>query len=590
MFLNSNVSIDHLKSCLLDSVHLTKYMVNMARFFKAANNSEMYNATLKFLLNLSNETDDISDADLKIGSILMALGEYKEAITFLEAARATNSEELTIAKLLVDAYINIDERDKAIKNILIALNSTYMALYKKLTAILKNTSMAKLWTKTKKLMQFEREYNDYMQTFSDMFFTLDSFRGILAIDNLTGGFNKTIQLYEGNLTLEIQKARLYCLGNVLLDDKNYFKHQHSISEMMLSKDLLFTVDVQIMNFNILTQLQLSMGCSSRLKSCTPLPKDLVTLIVRTGRKQDKLFANVLSMANYVDIEIKTKKMEQRRNLILEGVKKSQFTLVNTLASVYYHFGNITEAKIYTQRASDLLPYMEIDKKIHFFIQYQLQLAYYEFLLGNLTGALELFKNCSLTINNEKLVLLPNAILYPKKEYGLSISSSGLASLKTYSLYKQMFDILKDSPSSKAEFEDAMISTLHMEYTVTMIIFILMLLLEISLIFITLEMHFFLYSVFSRFSYVAIGREMCVTYVRNCKFKPSNIQAWNYSFSRSKRIYSRNLCFIFMLTLPLLLIPAGLLTHGIQWYLEVWSSYYNVTQFNLTVTCMELLLS
>ena len=87
----------------------------------------------------------------------------------------------------------------------------------------------------------------------------------------------------------------------------------------------------------------------------------------------------------------TSKRSLKENVLL------QFHMGQFLALLYTRVGKLTQAKLIADNTLHLLANVEIKRKTHHYLQLQFLLARIQYSLGNYSVALEILRNCSLTI-------------------------------------------------------------------------------------------------------------------------------------------------------------------------------------------------
>ena len=419
-FADTNVTVNmsvvrRLKQCVKD-VDLLKYLIYLAIYNERQGNSTAYDGILKTAMKLfMNETSENgSQLACRMGTFLCEVGEHDLAIALLENALKEKPNDFKIAFVLMNTLSKLDLKDQA-RKVLETLERRYDESYgRKLhetcdrttfidgmpslncIEVLKSAGIAvyvsglinEIFHVRNGEQPVHKNLPFYEQTLqntlSDVTEAVNISKAellsILSLDHGQEPPNKTaINTFEIAITLYNDILLLYVFAMKSMVEL----YRPYMGTPEIKKFGMFRVDYNISKYPAPNTNNWEMAVG--LKSNTI--ESLITIMLTAK----------------LGVEIEDSFLKSKLPQLLLDTRGHAYTAVayyaTYLLSIRYEVcGNFGVAKNYTEQALKYLPdVLDVDDRVRDFLDLKLRLAKLELALHNYVRALEIFRNCSLTI-------------------------------------------------------------------------------------------------------------------------------------------------------------------------------------------------
>ena len=426
-FADTNVTVNmsvvyRLKQCVKD-MDLLKYLIYLAIYNERQGNSTAYDAILTTAMKLFGNGTSAGGSELayRMGTFLCEVGEHDLAIALLENAFKEKPDDFKIAFVLIDALRILDQEDP-VKKVLETLERHYNESY-------------------------PQKLNESCTTFID---GMPSQNCIKALQSGCIAYmasllmNDMLRVRNGELRVQINNHKLFAntLSNTIFDVAEAVN--------MSEAELLSTFSLdhkQTLADNTITMLEVATALSndlffvyefageSILELCrpymgTPEIKNFGMFRVDNNsnppvptndweidfglKSKDKSEKISFIGSNAIDSLIKMmlthkSELEMKDSFLKSKLPQLLVTREHMYTAVAYYatyllsmryevLGYFEVAKNYTEQALKYLPnVLDVDDKVRGFLDLKLRLAKLEVVLHNYVRALEILRNCSLTI-------------------------------------------------------------------------------------------------------------------------------------------------------------------------------------------------
>ena len=400
-----------------------KLLVYTAKYVEKQGNTTAYQELLSTIQTLQNRTITKSDleqvVEYDIGTILYELAEYDLAIEFLNACSNT-SKRSQATKLIVESYKETGRWAEA-EDVTTRTKDLLFQQTKDLNALIgvigeSNYSSPEMYDK------HNMHHINRTMPLIVMFSTVFKLHGESMMDlvDMMLSLNNTVFAEEVNEDLQtftlntkqfvdnITEAGVYLMSLMEVQctgDGDRGTTENCMTAVKLYGDVqkvrfpLTTLLARLLHTHVKCMLQLELQTSEKVQNLLYERhnwfiryKDSFDA-TRVGLKVEREF-----MGKVLD------EVEQSRNQALKEDLLLQFNMGQFLALFYTRAGKLTQAKLIADNALHFLPNVEIERKTHRYLQLQFLLARIQYSLGNYSVALEILKNCSLTIAESDLRL------------------------------------------------------------------------------------------------------------------------------------------------------------------------------------------
>ena len=393
-----------------------RLLVYTAKYVETQGNTTAYQELLSTIQTLQNRSITQSDleevVEYDIGTILYELEEYDLAIEFLNACSNT-SKRSQATKLIVESYKETgrwaDAEDVTTRNKDLLFQQT-----KDLNALIgvigeSNYSSREMYNKHNMhevnrtvplIVMFStvfKLHGESMMGLVDMILSLNT--SVLAEE-----VNKDLQMFTLNTKQfvdNVTEAGVNLMS--LVEEQCTGEGDKGATENCMTAVKLYG-DVQKVRFPLTTLL-------ARLLHTHV--KCMLQLELQTSEEVQRLlyerhnwfvpYKDILD-ATHEGLKVEQEFMERVLNEVKQSQSQAlkedlllQFNMGQFLALFYTRVGKLTQAKLIAGNALHFLPNVEIERKTHRYLQLQFLLARIQYSLGNYSVALEILRNCSLTI-------------------------------------------------------------------------------------------------------------------------------------------------------------------------------------------------
>ena len=425
-YVTVNVSIvRRLKHCVKD-MDLLKYLIFLAIYNKGQGNSTAYDGILKTAMKLfgNGTSEDVSELAYRMGTFLCEAGEHDLAIALLQNTLTEKPNEFKVAFVLMNTLTKLDQKDQVGK-ILETLDRRF------------------------------NESNALLSTF--------------ALDHEQTLANKSI-INAFEVAIELLNEFLFVMEFAV---KSYVElYRPYIGTPDIRKFYIFRHNPPVPTNDWLNDV----GFNS---SDSLFPGNIIGSLIK------------MMLTHKLELEIRDSFLKSKLPQLLE-TQGHMYTAVAyyvtyLLSIIYEEFENFEAAKNYTKQALTYLPdVLDVDDKVREFLDLKLRLAKFELTLHNYVGALEILRNCSLTIVAE----MEDTIEPKKKDTHTRRDVSRLWDRHSVSVQRQFvhqFGWFFTKPISDQQIPQKLVC--HVQFAVTFIM-VWCLLAVIGVV--VIETHYFLY--------------------------------------------------------------------------------------------------
>ena len=393
-----------------------KLLAYTAKYVETQGNTTTYQELLNTIQTLQNRTITQSDfeqvMEYDIGTILYELAEYDLAIEFLNACSNT-SKRSQATKLIVESYKETGRWAEA-ENVTTRTKDLLFQQTKDLNVLFgvigeSNYSLREMYNENNMhqvnrtvplIVMFSTVFKLHGESMMDLVDMMLSLNNSVFAEEV----NKDIQTFTLNTKQfvdNITEAGVNLMS--LVEEQCTGEGDSDATENCMTAVKLYG-DVQKVRFPLMTLLarllHTHIKCMLELESQT------------SEKVQNLLYERHNWFIPYNDILNATReglKVEQEfMEKVLDEVKQSQsqalkedlllqFNMGQFLALFYTRVGKLKQAKLIADNALHFLPNVEVERKTHRYLQLQFLLARIQYSLGNYSVALEILRNCSLTI-------------------------------------------------------------------------------------------------------------------------------------------------------------------------------------------------
>ena len=405
------------ESGCVDVSDIVKLLVYTAKYEEERGNVAAYSRLLDMVRTLQNYTDLPSEveqvAEYDTGLVLYELGEYELAIEFLQACSNT-SKRSQATKLIVESYKETGRWNKAeeviknTKDLILLQANDFRALFEAISGSNYTVDM----DEAKQTMPLITMFSTVLKIHGETVMNLISM--ILSLNNselATGTIEVLVEL-----TLKTKQF----VDNIAVAEVNLKSHLEEQcawdGELAVTESCQAVVgmyaDVQkirlklasllanLLHIHVKCNLQLGLDTSTDVQEILYqkqhwfVPYQDVELNVIHSRlpAEEVLLKNILQ------------EVLKERTMVLKEDLQLQYSMGEFLALFYAKSGKLEQAKAALNQASHFLVYVTVDRKVHRFLQLQFLLARIQYSLGYYSNALQILKNCSLTISESNLRL------------------------------------------------------------------------------------------------------------------------------------------------------------------------------------------
>ena len=426
-FADTNVSVNmsmvrRLKQCIGD-MDLLKYLIYLAIYNEHQGNSTAYDGILKTAMKLFGDgtLEDGSQLAYRMGIFLCEVGEHDLAIALLENAFKEKPHDFKIAFVLIDALRMLDQDDQ-VNKVLETLERQYNESYGQkvkeacttfidglpsLNCIksLQSGGIAAMASAIINDMLRERNaelrlqinrHNSFGETFSNTLFHVTEAVNIseaelsstFSLDHDQTRANKTINLFEVAIALSNDLFFVYefTTKSVVELCRPYLGTPEIRKFGMLKIDHISNPPVPTNDWEIDAGLKFK----NKSENLSLIGSNTIDSLIK------------MMLKHKTELESRDSFMKSKLPQLLE-TRGHIYTAVayyaTYLLSMKYQVnGNFEVAKNYTEKALKYLPDVpDVDDKVREFLDLKLRVAKLELALHNYVGALEILRNCSLTI-------------------------------------------------------------------------------------------------------------------------------------------------------------------------------------------------
>ena len=420
---------------------LLKYLIYLAIYNERQGNNRAYDGILNTAMKLfrNGTSEDGSELAYRVGTFLCDVKEYDLAIALLENALKEKPNDFKVAFALMNTLIKLDLKDQVRKVL-----QTPERLYNESYAI--------------------GQLNETCTTFIDGIPSLNCIKAIesagiagyasLIINEMfhvSHGKNSTPTHYHffietlNNTLFHVAKAvnisEVELLSTFSLDHEQTLANKNTINAFEVAITL-WNNFLCVLEFAVKSLVELyrpymgtpeirkfgRLSYSTDSINCPPCPtiNDWEIEIGLKDKSKNPVFIGTITIESLIKMMLTHKSELEIRDSFLKSklpqlldTRGHMYTAVayyaTCLLSIKYEVsGDFEMAKNYTEQALKYLPdVLDVDDKVREFLDLKLRLSKLELALHNYVGALEILRNCSLTI----IVGMEDATLIEPKKKG-----------------------------------------------------------------------------------------------------------------------------------------------------------------------------
>ena len=417
-----NMSVVHrLKQCVKD-VDLLKYLIYLAIYNERQGNSTAYDSILKTAMKLFvNETsEDGSELAYRMGTFLCEVGEHDLVIALLENALKEKPNDFKIAFVLMNTLSKLDQKDQA-RKVLETLERRYNESYgQKLnetcttfidgipslncTEVLKSAGIAvyasaminEIFRVRNGEQPVHKNLPFYGETLQNTLFHITRAVNISKAELLSIFSLDHEQKPPNKTAINTFEIAIILFNDILL---HYEFEMKSLVELYrpymgtpeIKKIGMFSIDYNIHNSTVpMNDWEIEMGLKFESETSSSIGSNAIDSLIK------------MMLTHKSELEMKDSFLKSKLPQLLD-TQGHIYTAVAYYATYflsikYEVFGIFEVAKNYTEQALEYLAdVLDVDDKVREFLDLNFRLAKLEVALHNYVRALEILRNCSLTI-------------------------------------------------------------------------------------------------------------------------------------------------------------------------------------------------
>ena len=404
------------ESGCVDVSDIVKLLVYTAKYEEERGNIAAYSRLLDMVRTLRNYTDILPRVEqvskYATGLVLYELGEYELAIEFLQACSNT-SKRSQATKLIVESYKEtgrLDEAKAVTKSaedrIILLANDIFAFFY-----AVGNLNYTVDMDEAKPAMPLVTEFSIILKLYGesvnmdliDMILSLNISELATGVIKVMEEFILKIKQFVDNISADELLLKSQLEEQCALDGEYWTVTKTCQGVVSMYADVhkvhfkLTSLLAYLLRTHSKCNLQLGLDNNTDVQKILSeeqnwfVPYDNVHIHVMLSRLpvEEVLLKNTLQSVQIDRVMALTEDLQQ------------QYSHGEFLALFYAHSGKLERAKAVLNQSLHSLAYIDIDRKVHRFLRLQLLLARIQYSLGHYSNALEILKNCSLTISDSE---------------------------------------------------------------------------------------------------------------------------------------------------------------------------------------------
>ena len=402
------------ESGCVDVSDIVKLLVYAAKYEEERGNAAAYIQLIKMVQSLRSHINTLSSmekvAEYDTGIFLYELGEYELAIEFLQACSNTSKRSQAI-KLIVELYEETGRLDeakeviKSAKGVILQQANDFLARFKVISSINYTAGMDEAKQAMPLVTMFSSElrmHGESVMDLIDMILSLNNSElatGVIEVmEDLTlktNQFVDNVSDAEVNLKFHLEEQCALDREWTVVDICQVVGRLYA--DVLQTHFKLSLLLAKLVHILVKCDFQLGLNISTDVDHVLKAFHQKQNQFLLHHIVELKVLRSILPPEEMLEV-LKERLMDTK-----EG-QQLQYSQGEFLALFYAKSGKLEQAKATLSQALRFLVYVDIDRKVHRLLQLQFLSARIQYSLGHYSTALQILKNCSLTISESNLRL------------------------------------------------------------------------------------------------------------------------------------------------------------------------------------------